>query len=107
MAISALIEGKANNPKLLPDNKTSFFDLFTAFPVIVSAFTSQLNVHPITFELGKPSDITTAVRISLVLCAAIYFATGFFGYFIFGEEIMSGYTCKFCSDFFSNGFITQ
>ncbi|GKU97682.1 hypothetical protein SLEP1_g10792 [Rubroshorea leprosula] len=89
MAISALIEGKANNLKLLPDNKTSFFDLFTAIPVIVSAFTFQFNVHPIMFELGKPFDITTAVRISLVLSAAIYFATGFFGYFIFGEEIMS------------------
>lgn len=95
MAISALIEGTAKNPRLLPDSKTSFFDLFTAVPVIVTAFTFHFNVHPIGFEMGKASDMTKAVRISLVLCAAIYFATGLFGYLLFGEEIMADVLVNF------------
>ncbi|XVE99841.1 hypothetical protein REPUB_Repub03eG0236400 [Reevesia pubescens] len=45
MAIHALIEGKTETPRLLPglDNKASFFDLFTAVPVIVTAFTFHFN----------------------------------------------------------------
>lgn len=45
-------------------------------------------VHPIGFEMDKPSDMISAVRISLVLCAAIYFTTGVFGYLLFGDSIM-------------------
>ncbi|KAI3961945.1 hypothetical protein MKW92_003221 [Papaver armeniacum] len=79
MAISALWQGKTNSPKLVPElvNKASFFELFTAVPVIVGAFTFHFNVHPIGAELGKPSDMVTAVRISLVLCSAIYCFVGF------------------------------
>ena len=45
MAISALFEGKTESPRLLPhlDNKASFFELFTAVPVIVTAFTFHFN----------------------------------------------------------------
>ena len=45
MAICAIIEGKTKNPRLLPhlDNQVSFFDLFTAVPVIVTAFTFHFN----------------------------------------------------------------
>lgn len=45
MAILALVEGKAKSPRLLPhlDNQVSFFDLFTAVPVIVTAFTFHFN----------------------------------------------------------------
>ncbi|KAJ6726842.1 AMINO ACID TRANSPORTER [Salix purpurea] len=52
MAICAFVEGKTKSPRLLPrlDNKTSFFDLFTAVPVIVTAFTFHFNVHPISFR---------------------------------------------------------
>ncbi|PON79063.1 Amino acid transporter, transmembrane domain containing protein [Parasponia andersonii] len=90
MAIIALFQGKTKNPRLVPelDTQTSFFDLFTAVPVIVAAFTFHFNVHPIGLELGKPSDMIFAVRISLVLCAAIYFAIGLFGYLLFGDSIM-------------------
>ncbi|XVE69506.1 hypothetical protein DITRI_Ditri09bG0157500 [Diplodiscus trichospermus] len=90
LAIMALLEGKTNSPRLLPhlDNNTSFFDLFTAVPVIVAAFTFHFNVHPIGFEMNKPSDMMSAVRISLVLCAAIYFTIGVFGYLLFGDSIM-------------------
>ncbi|KDP21692.1 hypothetical protein JCGZ_03363 [Jatropha curcas] len=97
MAISALIEGKTKTPRLLPhlDNQVSFFDLFTAVPVIVTAFTFHFNVHPIGFELGKPSDMISAVRISLAICAAIYFAIGIFGYLLFGDSIMADILVNF------------
>ncbi|KAJ6350440.1 hypothetical protein OIU78_006580 [Salix suchowensis] len=97
MAICALVEGKTKSPRLLPhlDNKTSFFDLFTAVPVIVTAFTFHFNVHPISFELSRPSDMVSAVKISLLLCAAIYFSIGIFGYLLFGESIMADILINF------------
>ncbi|KAH9702740.1 Amino acid transporter AVT6C [Citrus sinensis] len=97
MAIYAVWEGKSKTPKLLPqlDNHVSVFDLFTAVPVIVTAFTFHFNVHPIGFEFDKPSDMITAVRISLVICAAIYFSVGLFGYLLFGESIMSDILINF------------
>ncbi|OMO49997.1 Amino acid transporter, transmembrane [Corchorus capsularis] len=97
MAISALFQGKTETPRLLPhlDNKASFFDLFTAVPVIVTAFTFHFNVHPIGFEMDKPSDMTSAVRISLILCGTIYFTVGIFGYLLFGESIMSDILVNF------------
>ncbi|KAJ0045340.1 hypothetical protein Pint_06620 [Pistacia integerrima] len=70
MAISALVEGKTKTPRLLPqlNNHTSFFDLFTAVPVIVTSFTFHFNVHPIGFELNKPSDMILAAE----LCTSPY-----------------------------------
>ncbi|KAK8535947.1 hypothetical protein V6N13_104559 [Hibiscus sabdariffa] len=90
MAITALFEGKTERPRLLPylDNRASFFDLFTAVPVIVTAFTFHFNVHPIGLEMDKTSDMMKAVRISLILCGAIYFTVGISGYLLFGESIM-------------------
>jgi amino acid permease len=52
-------------------------------------------VHPIGFELGKSSDMMKAVRISLVLCAAIYFSIGLFGYLLFGDSITSDILVNF------------
>ncbi|KAL4309137.1 hypothetical protein GQ457_01G043900 [Hibiscus cannabinus] len=97
MAIMALVEGKTNSPRLLPelDKEASFFDLFTAVPVIVTAFTFHFNVHAIGFEMEKPSDMISAVRISMVLCAAIYFSIGIFGYLLFGESIMADILVNF------------
>ncbi|MBA0627169.1 hypothetical protein Godav_004714 [Gossypium davidsonii] len=97
MAIMALLEGKTNSPRMVPelDNKAAFFDLFTAVPVIVTAFTFHFNVHPIGFEMDKPSDMISAVRISMVLCAAIYFAIGLFGYLLFGDSIMADILVNF------------
>lgn len=45
MAITAIVKGETVSPKLVPqlDNGTSFFDLFTAVPVIVTAFTFHFN----------------------------------------------------------------
>lgn len=97
MAICALIEGKTKSVRLLPqlNNQVSFFDLFTAIPVIVAAFTFHFNVHPISIELGKHSNMTFAVRIALVICAVIYSAVGIFGYLLFGESINSDLLVNF------------
>ncbi|XP_038711285.1 amino acid transporter AVT6C-like [Tripterygium wilfordii] len=111
MAISALFEGKTKTPRLLPqlNGSASFFDLFTAVPVIVTAFTFHFNVHPIGFELSKTSDMTTAVRISVILCAAIYFSIGVFGYLLFGESILSDILVNFdrSSDTTSGAFLND
>ncbi|KAI3427829.1 Aa_trans domain-containing protein [Psidium guajava] len=100
LGVSALLEGKAKNPRLLPhlENRSSFFNLFTAVPVIVTAFTFHFNVHPIGSELARPSHMIAAVRISLVLCASIYFAIGIFGYLLFGDSIMADILINFDRD---------
>ncbi|XP_022146797.1 amino acid transporter AVT6C [Momordica charantia] len=97
MAIMALVQGKTKSTRLLPelDNQTSFFDLFTAVPVLVTAFTFHFNVHPISSELQKPSHMITAVRIALLLCAVIYFVIGIFGYLLFGDSLMSDILMNF------------
>ncbi|XP_027335019.1 amino acid transporter AVT6C-like isoform X1 [Abrus precatorius] len=97
LAIAALVQGKTQTPRLFPqfDYQTSFFDLFTTVPVVVTAFTFHFNVHPIGFELGKPSDMTTAVRLALLLCAVIYLTIGLFGYLLFGDSTQSDILINF------------
>ncbi|XP_061375034.1 amino acid transporter AVT6C-like [Gastrolobium bilobum] len=97
LAIVALVQGKTQTPRLFPqlDHQTSFFDLFTAVPVVVTAFTFHFNVHPIGFELAKPSDMTTAVRLALMLCAVIYSTIGLFGYLLFGDSTQSDILINF------------
>ncbi|KAG8390154.1 hypothetical protein BUALT_Bualt01G0054000 [Buddleja alternifolia] len=97
MAIHAMCVGKTQRPKLVPDlaNGVSVFDLFTTIPVFATAFGCHVNVHPVRAELGRPSDMSSAVRISLVLCVAIYFAVGFFGYLLFGDSIMADMLVNF------------
>ncbi|KAL8097183.1 hypothetical protein AgCh_030336 [Apium graveolens] len=60
MAISALLEGKTNTPKLIPqlDNRASLFNLFAASPVTVTAFTFHFN--------GLPE-----VKATLVICPLV------------------------------------
>ncbi|KAK9683654.1 hypothetical protein RND81_10G156600 [Saponaria officinalis] len=97
MAVLAVFQGTAERPRLYPDltGHVSFFNLFTAVPVIVTAFTFHFNVHPISSELGKPSKMIKATRISLVLCAVIYFTVGFSGYLLFGDSLASGILVNF------------
>ncbi|KAK7305942.1 hypothetical protein VNO77_43855 [Canavalia gladiata] len=97
LAIVALVQGKTQTPRLFPrlNYQTSFFDLFTAVPVVVTAFTFHFNVHPIGFELAKPSDMTTAVRLALLLCAVIYLTIGLFGYLLFGDSTQSDILINF------------
>lgn len=97
MAISAFVQGNSERPRLFPhlNGQGSFFELFTAVPVIVTAFTFHFNVHPISTELGKQSKMTKATRISVILCAAIYFGVGISGYLLFGDSIVSDILVNF------------
>ncbi|KAL2541825.1 Transmembrane amino acid transporter family protein [Abeliophyllum distichum] len=97
MAITALVKGETITPRWVPqlDNGTSFFNLFTAVPVIVTAFTFHFNVHAIGVEMGKPADMLYAVKIALALCAAIYFTIGIFGYLLFGDSTMDDILVNF------------
>ncbi|XP_011076620.1 putative sodium-coupled neutral amino acid transporter 7 isoform X2 [Sesamum indicum] len=97
MAIHAMWIGKTQRPRLVPDfaNGVSALDLFTTIPVFATAFGCHVNVHPVRAELGRPSDMSSAVRISLVLCVAIYLAVGFFGYLLFGDSIMADMLVNF------------
>jgi amino acid permease len=52
-------------------------------------------VHPIRAELSKTSDMKAAVRVSLVLCAAIYAAVGFLGFLLFGDATMDDMLANF------------
>ncbi|KAG6509399.1 hypothetical protein ZIOFF_027387 [Zingiber officinale] len=100
MALYALFQGRTQKPRLLPDfaHLSSFLDLFTAVPIIVVAFTFHFNVHPIRAELSETSDMQVAVRLSVLLCSAIYAAIGFFGYLLFGEATMTDILSNFDRD---------
>ncbi|KAG5533589.1 hypothetical protein RHGRI_027691 [Rhododendron griersonianum] len=97
MAIHAMWEGKTERLRLVPDfaNGVSFFDLFTTIPVFATSFGCHVNIHPVRAELNRPSEMSSAVRISLVLCVVIYFAIGFFGYLLFGDSIMADMLVNF------------
>lgn len=99
IALYALFSGTAKVPRMLPDfsRLSSPFELFTAVPVIVVAFTFHFNVHPIRAELSKTSDMKAATRISLVLCSVIYAAVGFFGFLLFGDATMPDVLANFDS----------
>lgn len=56
--------------------------------IILDMIYCCIAVHPIRAELVKPTDMSSAVRISLLISVAIYFAIGFFGYLLFGDSIM-------------------
>lgn len=55
----------------------------------------MIAVHAIGVELGKAADMTSAVRISLLLCSAIYFTIGIFGYLLFGDSTMADILVNF------------
>lgn len=89
MALHALWSGKTQSVRILPDfSQVTALDLFTTVPIFITGFGFHVNVHPIRAELVKPTDMSIAVRLSLLICVAIYFAIGFFGYLLFGESIM-------------------
>ncbi|XP_027335020.1 amino acid transporter AVT6C-like isoform X2 [Abrus precatorius] len=69
--------------------------LFTLVFVMLPLVLYKRVVHPIGFELGKPSDMTTAVRLALLLCAVIYLTIGLFGYLLFGDSTQSDILINF------------
>ncbi|KAJ9545827.1 hypothetical protein OSB04_025534 [Centaurea solstitialis] len=98
MAIYAMIQGQTQHLRLVPDftdGLSSVFNLFTTIPVLATAFACHVTIHPVRAELEKPSDMSSAVRIALVLSVVIYFAVGFVGYLLFGDSIMADMLVNF------------
>ncbi|XP_071732268.1 amino acid transporter AVT6C-like [Rutidosis leptorrhynchoides] len=97
MAIYAMLEGKTQQLRLVPDfsDGFSFFNLFTTIPVMATALACHVTIHPVRAELVNQSNMTSAVRISLILSAVIYLAVGFVGYLLFGDSIMADMLVNF------------
>ncbi|KAI9102175.1 hypothetical protein K1719_023685 [Acacia pycnantha] len=96
MAFYALWSGKSQSLRIFPDfSQVSVLDIITTIPVFVTGFGFHPYVHPIRAELREAGDMKVAVRYSLIICVAVYFATGFFGYLLFGDSIMTDMLVNF------------
>ncbi|KAH0461282.1 hypothetical protein IEQ34_008857 [Dendrobium chrysotoxum] len=97
IAIVKLLNGSIPMPKLFPviPDLESIWNLFTAVPVLVTAFICHFNVHSIDNELEDSSQIKPIVRTSLALCSTVYIATSFFGYLLFGESTLHDVLANF------------
>ncbi|XP_076919078.1 amino acid transporter AVT6A-like [Bidens hawaiensis] len=100
IAIFKMVTDSLPLPRLLPNvtDINSVWNLFTAVPVLVTAYICHFNVHPIHNELENPSQIEPIVRISLALCTIVYIMTSFFGFILFGDSIMGDILSNFDSD---------
>ncbi|KAG8059565.1 hypothetical protein GUJ93_ZPchr0002g25443 [Zizania palustris] len=100
IAVVKLMRRQIPMPKLFPDvhDWDSIWRLFTAAPVIVTAYICHYNVHPIHNELKDHSQIRPIVRVSLLLCLVVYITTSFFGFLLFGESTLDDVLANFDSD---------
>eukprot|EP00253_Pinus_taeda_P011225 PITA_11225 len=97
IAIVKLFNGTVKAPRLLPDivDFTSFLKIFTVVLVIVTAYICHYNVHSIYNELEDPSEMQPIVRTSLALYSIVYISTRFFGFLLFGDQIMDDVLTNF------------
>ncbi|KAK3155154.1 hypothetical protein QOZ80_2BG0199550 [Eleusine coracana subsp. coracana] len=95
-----LVRGQIPMPKLFADvhDWSSIWRLFTAAPVLATAYICHYNVHPIDNELKDSSQIRPIVRTSLLLCSAVYITTSFFGFLLFGESTLDDVLANFDSN---------
>ncbi|KAI9091922.1 hypothetical protein K1719_027857 [Acacia pycnantha] len=95
-----LFNGSIAPPRLLPNvtDFTSVWKLFTAAPVLVTAFVCHFNVHTINNELADSSLIQKVVRASLLLCSSVYILTASFGFLLFGESTLDDVLANFDAD---------
>uniref|UniRef100_A0A0D9VD75 Amino acid transporter transmembrane domain-containing protein n=1 Tax=Leersia perrieri TaxID=77586 RepID=A0A0D9VD75_9ORYZ len=100
IAIVRLIEGIVEIPKLFPelDGINSIWELFTAVPVLVTAYICHYNVHSIDNELEDRTQTKPIVQTSLALCSSVYIATSFFAYLLFGEGTLADVLANFDSN---------
>ncbi|RDX66393.1 Amino acid transporter AVT6A, partial [Mucuna pruriens] len=105
ITFTKLFNGSIATPRLLPNvtDVTSIWNLFTAVPVLVTAFQSSVlspvhAVHTIENELGDPSLMRPVIRASLVLCSSIYILTALFGFLLFGESTLDDVLANFDTD---------
>ncbi|CAN1795043.1 Amino acid transporter AVT6A [Linum perenne] len=95
-----LVNGTLSMPRLLPDvtGITSFWNLFTTVPVLVTAFICHFNVHTIENELEDPSQIRKVVQASLALCSSAYIMISLFGFLLFGDSTLDDVLANFNTD---------
>ncbi|GLT41209.1 hypothetical protein SLA2020_152900 [Shorea laevis] len=100
VVIVKLTEGSIKMPHLMPKlvNQASFWNLFTTFPVLVTAYICHHNVLPIENELKDPTQMKSIVRNSLILCSIVYVATSFFGVLLFGDHTLDDVLANFDGD---------
>ncbi|GFZ19008.1 transmembrane amino acid transporter family protein [Actinidia rufa] len=100
ITIIKLINGSISMPRLLPNvtDLTSFLNLFTVVPVLVTAYICHYNVHSIDNELEDNTQIKAVVRSSLGLCATVYVMTSLFGFLLFGDATLDDVLANFDTD---------
>ncbi|XBI39857.1 hypothetical protein VPH35_124543 [Triticum aestivum] len=100
IAIIKVISGTVAMPKLFPeiDDLSSVWKLFTAVPVLVTAYICHYNVHSIDNELEDKTQTKPIVRTSLALCSSVYIATSFFAYLLFGDGTLDDVLANFDSN---------
>ncbi|XP_039691077.1 amino acid transporter AVT6B isoform X3 [Medicago truncatula] len=101
ISIIKIISGRIGMPRLFPviTDVDSVFDLFTVFPVLMTAYICHYNVHNIDNELEDSSRMRGVVRTSLTLCSSVYVLTSFFGFLLFGEGTLDDVLANFDTDF--------
>ncbi|KAI5442681.1 amino acid transporter AVT6A [Lathyrus oleraceus] len=100
ISIVKIINGDTTIPRLFPiiTDAASVFELFTTFPVLLSAYICHTVVHSINNELKDSKQMQGVVRASIVLCSSVYILTSFFGFLLFGEEIFDDVLANFDTD---------
>ncbi|KAL5582051.1 hypothetical protein UlMin_014493 [Ulmus minor] len=100
ITVYKLIMGSIEMPTWFPNitSWTSFFNLFTAVPVVVFAYVCHYNVHPIENELKDSQQMRGVVQASVALCATVYVMTGLSGFLLFGDSTLSDLLSNFDSN---------
>ncbi|CAD6249648.1 unnamed protein product [Miscanthus lutarioriparius] len=100
IAMFKLARGQILMPRLFPDvhDWPSVWRLFTAAPVLVTAYICHYNVLPICKELKDSEQIRPIVRTSLLLCSAVYLTTSLFGFLLFGDSTLDDVLANFDSN---------
>ncbi|KAK4271880.1 hypothetical protein QN277_020508 [Acacia crassicarpa] len=100
ISIVKIFSGGIEMPKLFPviTDVSSFFNLFTVVPVLVTAYICHYNVHSIDNELEDSSQMQGVVRSAIGLCTVVYLMTSFFGFLLFGEGTLDDVLANFDSD---------
>ncbi|KDP31419.1 hypothetical protein JCGZ_11795 [Jatropha curcas] len=97
ITVFKLVNGSVSMPRLLPNvsDITSFWNLFTVVPVLVTAFICHFNVQTIQNELQDSAMIQPVVWTSLALCSTVYIMTSVFGFLLFGNSTLDDVLANF------------
>lgn len=97
ITVYKLLSGNITMPRLLPEanDLTAVLKLFTAVPVLVTAYICHYNVHTIENELEDRKQIRGVVRSSLALCSTVYVMISLFGFLLFGDATLADVLANF------------